>query len=76
MHTKRTTGLSRPLCLLLALALSLSAVGCGRRKSAPAEQTPEPTAEVQTAPPVTIGGREYDPGAAEVTAVLAAGETE
>ena len=71
-------GLSWLLCLLLAFVLCLCMTGCGRRESAPGgtkpnaadEQTPTPV------PTVTIGGREYEVGAAEVTAVLSEGETE
>ena len=77
--TKRSlAGLSRLLCLLLLLALCLSAAGCGRRKGAAEDaQPPAQTAAAPTAvPTVAIGGREIEVTAADITAVLSEGETE
>ncbi len=63
--------------LLPALLLCLTLAGCGRRETAPA--VPAAPAEAPgteaPAPAVVIGGREYGADAAEVTAVLAEGET-
>ena len=69
MDKKRGTA----LIPLLILVLCLSASGCGRRES-PADDV-QPTPEVIEASGVVIGGTEYDPGAAEITAVLSEGET-
>ena len=67
--TKRSlAGLSRLLCLLLLLALCLSAAGCGRRKGAAEDaQPPAQTAAAPTAvPTVAIGGREIEVTAADI----------
>ena len=71
MDKKHGAGLSRLLIPLLLLVLCLT--GCGRGES-PANDEP-PTPEPSEIPVVVIGGTEYDPGAAEVTAVLSEGET-
>ena len=75
MRCKRIPGLFRLLCLPLMLVLCLSAAGCGRRESAPADPTPQPAAALETSPAVVIGGREYALDATAVTAVLSDGDT-
>ena len=74
MVNKRNAAVSRRLCLLLMAALCLSAAGCGRRETPPAE-TVQPAAEAETAPVIEIGGKEYELTATEITAVLSEGET-
>ena len=71
MDKKHGAWLSRLLIPLLLLVMCLT--GCGRGVS-PANDVP-PTPEPSEIPVVVIGGTEYDPGAAEVTAVLSEGET-
>ena len=77
--TKRPlAGLSRLLCLLLLLALCLSAAGCGRKKGAADDAQPSAAAETTptAVPTVAIAGREIAVDATDITAVLSEGETE
>ena len=76
MRCKRIQRHFRLRSLLLVPVLCLLAAGCGRRESAPADPTPQPTAALEAVPSVTVGGKEYGPDTTELTAVLSEGETE